>query len=345
MKNNKALVLFSGGLDSMLAVKILQAQGIEVYGICFFSNFFGCEKAKKAAKSIGIKLTTVDISNEILEIVKNPLYGYGKNLNPCIDCHGFMIKKASEFLQKSLVSKKNCFDFIVTGEVLGQRPFSQNKEALTKVEKIAGIEVLRPLSAKSLPETEIEKKGLIIRGRLFNISGRSRERQMELAEKYGIKEYESPAGGCALTDPEFSGRLMKMLEYWPECNVNDIRLLRHGRIFWLKRKGEKEHILIVVGRHETDNESLEKNIKKGDIKIELEDIAGPVTIIRSEKLEVRSRNNSMNINIPIELKKSKLKLIEDKSEHEILQIAGLLTGWYAVKARGRDVNLKLIKSN
>ena len=368
-KKIKALVLFSGGLDSMLAVKLLQVQGIEVDGVCFESNFFSCRKAKKAAEELGIKLKIVDISKELLEIVKNPLSGYGKHLNPCIDCHSLMIKKAGEYLtpqppllirrggESRFSGRRGRGNILATGEVLGQRPFSQTKEALARIEKIAGVEILRPLSAKLLPETKYEKQGLVNRGRLLNIKGRSRERQMELVEKYKLKNYSSPAGGCLLTDPEFSNRLIKMLDYWPDCDVNDVDLLKYGRVSWLtlktpKNAKERQKVLIVVGRHEEDNDNLEKLAKQGDITVELEEIAGPVTIVRSKKFppeadepraqEVRNKKELLEIDVPEKLKMGELKLGEEKSEDEILKIAGLLTGYYAVKAREKRVKLKVI---
>ncbi len=361
MQKVKALILFSGGLDSVLAVKLLQIQNIEVEGICFTSNFFGCAKAKKAAEEIGIKLNIVDISKELLDIVKNPQSGYGKNLNPCIDCHSLMLKKASVYLtpQPPLLirrgggaERRGRGNIIATGEVLGQRPFSQNKEALARIEKIAGVEILRPLSAKLLPETAYEKQGLVNRGRLLNIRGRSRERQTELIEKYKLKNYSSPAGGCLLTDPEFSNRLMKMLDYWPDCDVNDVELLKHGRIFWLKTRIDinlkqihtnYKKALIVVGRHEEDNENLEKLARRGDVLLELGDIAGPITVIRKFEVGNLKFGNLLKIDVPEKLRMGELKFGDEKNFEEILNIAGLLTGWYAVKARGKKIKIKLIK--
>ncbi|MDP2736973.1 MAG: 7-cyano-7-deazaguanine synthase, partial [bacterium] len=195
----KALVLLSGGLDSMLAARVLLDQGVEVTGLSFKSNFFGTIKAKKAAEQLGVELIEIDFSDEHLEMVKNPTHGYGKNMNPCIDCHALMLKRAKEIMVR------DGFDFVATGEVLGQRPMSQHRDALDIVEKVSGLEgkLVRPLSAKLLNESEAEKQGKLIRNRLLDISGRSRQRQLELVKKYGIKEYASPGGGCLLTDPEF----------------------------------------------------------------------------------------------------------------------------------------------
>ncbi|MCK4554695.1 hypothetical protein KAU19_07105, partial [Candidatus Parcubacteria bacterium] len=282
----------------------------------------------------------------------------------CIDCHSLMARKAGEFLQSGSTAPVATGDYganniLATGEILGQRPFSQNKEALARIEKIAGVEILRPLSAKFLPETKYEKQGLVNRGRLLNIKGRSRERQMELVEKYKLKNYSSSAGGCLLTDPEFNQRLLVMLERWPECGVNDVELLKYGRVFWLTPKNAKKRqdankcqkVLIVVGRHKEDNERLEKLAKQRDIVVKLEEMAGPLTIIR--KLEIGRRRSmalateqnwksgDLKIDVPKRLKMGELKLGEEKSENEILKIAGLLTGYYTTKARGKRVKLEI----
>lgn len=321
----------------MLAVKLLQAQGIAVKGLCFSSIFFNCGQAKKAAKSLQIELKVVDISEEILALVKNPPSGYGKHLNPCIDCHSLMIKAGGKILIKE------GYDFIATGEVLGQRPFSQNREAMRKIDKIAGVEVLRPLSAKLLPEIEVEKKGLVNRNRLLNIQGRSRERQLELVEKYKIDNYATPAGGCLLTDPDFSERLIKLLDNWPDCSTNDAALLKRGRVFWLKDKSQ-ERKLIVIGRHQEDNEKLEKLAKDNDIMLELKEINGPTTIIRGfDKKISGARDLCIRIDVPHKLKMSELNLGRAKDRQEIIDMAALLTGYYATKARGRKVELRIQK--
>jgi len=186
----RALLLFSGGLDSLLAAEILREQNVEVEGICFTSNFFTCAKAEEEARKIGIKLHTVNISKQILDLVKKPPHGHGKNLNPCIDCHGLMIKTAGEFLKGK--KNKQGFDFLASGEVLGQRPFSQNSQTLRTVSKIGKVSILRPLTAKNLDPTEMEEKGLVEREKLGKISGRGREEQIKWAQNLGIKNYPSP---------------------------------------------------------------------------------------------------------------------------------------------------------
>ena len=203
----RALAMISGGLDSILAAKLIKDQGIEVIGICFKSYFFNEENAIKMTKQIGIRLEVVDFSEEQFEVVKNPKHGWGKNMNPCIDCHALMMKHSGRLLEEFNA------DFIITGEVLNQRPMSQNRQALNIVKKESGFsnKILRPLCALNLDPTEMELNGLVDREKLLKISGRSRKPQMELAEKWGIKEYPSPAGGCKLTEPNYSIRLRDAL--------------------------------------------------------------------------------------------------------------------------------------
>jgi len=336
MAKAKALVLLSGGLDSMLAVKVLQAQKIEVEALSFVSNFYSTQKAEEAVKILGIKLHIVDIKNEMLELVKNPPSGYGKNLNPCIDCHAYMLKRAGEFLNKD-------FSFVATGEVLGQRPFSQNSQSLREVTKLSGIEVLRPLSAKLLPETKIEKSGLVKRHKLLNIEGRSRYRQIELAEKYGIRKYPSPAGGCLLTDPGFSSRLGKMLDYWPECSKDDIDLLKNGRVYWFKIDNGVVRALVVVGRHKADNNELEKLVKRGDFVLELKKEMGPFTVVRIFNAQCLTVERQEKIMVPNKLDLKNIYGEKEKSFDEILRLSSVLTGYYATKLRGKEVEVVIKK--
>lgn len=269
-KKPKCIILFSGGLDSILAAKILMEQGISVLGVVFKSCFFNEEQAKKSAKEIGLKLKVIDFSKEHLEIVKKPKYGYGKNMNPCIDCHLLMLKEAKKLKEKMK------YDFVATGEVVGERSMSQNRNILRLLEKESGLEryLLRPLSAKLLEPTIPEKKGVVDREKLLDIQGRSRKRQLELAKKFKLKWYPTPSGGCLLTDPQFSLRLKEMLKKWPSADCDDIELLKHGRVFWEKK------FLIVVGRNKEENLIIKKLKKEGDIIIEPQNIPGPITLIR-----------------------------------------------------------------
>lgn len=340
MPKAKALVLLSGGLDSMLAAKILINQGIEVTGLTFISYFFGARKARIAAEQIGIELKEVNFSDEHLKMVKNPKYGYGKNINPCIDCHSLMLRHAKKIMNDE------GYDFIATGEVLGQRPMSQNKEALRLVAEYSGVgeKLVRPLSARRLNITKPEKAGTIIRGKLLNISGRTRDKQLELVKKYKIKEYSSAAGGCLLTDPIFSDRLIKIFDYWPDCKGNDVELLKYGRVFWINAKDNKA--LVIVGRNKEECEKLKGLAIKGDMVIELKEIAGPLTVVRIPNFQfLISKQKIVEINIPKKLKMSELRFDKEMSEEYILQVAGLLTGWYATKARGKKVNLQLSIKN
>jgi len=298
-----ALVLFSGGLDSILAAKILAGQGIETTALVFTSYFFDAKPAEKSARENDIKLKIVDFSKRHFEIIKNPCYGRGAGMNPCIDCHLLMLKCAK------IIAKKENFDIIATGEVLGQRPMSQNNRALELIEKKAGLvgKILRPLSAKVLPETEMEKMGLVDRKKMFGISGRSRKEQMALAKKYRIKYYPSPAGGCILTDKEYSKKLRDLLENIKKPEPCDFELLRIGRHFWacpvrktnvletknisLKSKCSEKiaepklsnGVKIILGRNHEENLALKKIASKSDILIEPKDVPGPMALVRGKK--------------------------------------------------------------
>ncbi|MCM2284975.1 MAG: tRNA 4-thiouridine(8) synthase ThiI [Desulfobacula sp.] len=243
----KGLGLCSGGLDSMLSALLLQQQGIKVCFVSFETPFFSSESARKASLQTGIPLITLDITDDYMAMMKNPRAGFGKNMNPCMDCHSLMFSKAGEIL------KKEEFDFLFSGEVVGQRPKSQNKNALRYVEKNSGFEglILRPLSAKLLPVTEMEKKGLIDREALMDISGRSRKAQFHLAKAFGIKEYPAPAGGCLLTDKLFSVRLRDLMETQIVFDKNELHLLKYGRHFRLDSATK-----VIVGRSRQDNEMI-----------------------------------------------------------------------------------------
>jgi len=273
-KKIKALVLLSGGLDSILAVKLLQEQGIQVEGVCFWSNFFDCAKARQAAERLKIYLCEVDISRDFLALLKRPKHGFGVGLNPCIDCHALMLKKAGEIMQAEK------YDFVATGEVLGERPMSQHKQALKIVEREAGLEgyLLRPLSAKLLEPTIPENDGRLDREGLLDISGRSRKRQMALAKKYNIDKYPAPAGGCALTQEGFARRLKKLVENKPEFDGCDVDLVVVGRHFW---SGGAQ---IILGRDQEENKILKSAKKAKDISVAPLNFMGPEALIRGRKI-------------------------------------------------------------
>lgn len=267
----RALAMVSGGLDSILAAKLIKDQGIEVIGVCFKSYFFNETNAKRMTEQIGIRLEVVDFTDEHFEMVKDPKHGRGKNMNPCIDCHAMMMRYSGELL------KKFDADFIITGEVLNQRPMSQNRSALDIVKKESGFsdKILRPLCAKNLKETQMEIDGLVDRDKLLDISGRSRKVQMELAEKWGIKDYPSPAGGCKLTEPNYSVRLKEILERKNnDVNAKDISLLRFGRHF-VTPNGTK----IIVSRTAEEGEHLKELLNKNDILFLVDKFNGAMVII------------------------------------------------------------------
>lgn len=265
----KALALISGGLDSTLAAKLVKEQGIEVIGLRFKIPF--CPNRNKNPLDLGTEIKEANISDDFLLMLKNPRYGYGSNMNPCIDCKILMFKKARELMNEWGAQ------FIITGEVLGQRPMSQHKQALETIAKRAGLEglVLRPLSAKLLPETIPEKEGWIKRENLLSFSGRGRTHQIELAKGLGIKNYAQPAGGCLLTDREFSKRLKDIIAYG-ELNLNNIELLKIGRHFRLNDKAK-----LIVGRNEKENERILNLARENDyLFMPTEELAGPTSLGR-----------------------------------------------------------------
>lgn len=243
----RAVALLSGGLDSCLAVKLIQEQGIEVVGITFITPFFSPFHAKEMAERLKIEHYFLEVGEDYIPLVLNPKYGYGKNMNPCIDCHGFMIKRAGDMLVDLHAS------FIITGEVLNERPFSQTKRGLSLVDRISGYGdlTLRPLSAKLLPPTLPERKGWVKRELLLGISGRKRNVQFELAKRYGIEKFPTPAGGCLLTDPSFSNRLKDSIEHG-EVSFEDIELLKIGRHFRI------DGVKVIISRNRKESEEMKK---------------------------------------------------------------------------------------
>ncbi|CAL7964183.1 conserved hypothetical protein [Gammaproteobacteria bacterium] len=256
---HKALALISGGLDSMLATKLVMEQGIHVEGINFFTGFTGdhcyCFKqlekearnAKWVCKQLEIKLHVIDVVTEFKPVLLNPKYGYGANLNPCLDCKLFMISKAQEWMGQ------HGFDFLITGEVLGQRPKSQRKDTLPLATEITDDRIVRPLSAKLLQTTLPEREGWINRELLCNFSGRSRKPQIKLAARLGFKEFPQPAGGCVLTDENFCKRLQDLLDHRLDKNysLDDVLLLRIGRHLRIN-----SDLKIIVGRDKTENDFI-----------------------------------------------------------------------------------------
>ncbi len=270
-KKIRALGLSSGGLDSILAALILRDQDIAVEWISFETPFFSAANAQKAARACGIPIRVMDITDEYLVMLRNPPCGYGQNMNPCMDCHAFMARIAGD-----IMGHEN-FDFIFSGEVAGQRPMSQVRHALRYVEKRSGVDgfLVRPLSARALPETLAEQNGLVDRNRLLDITGRSRKIQMDLAERYGVIDYPSPAGGCLLTDKGFAKRLKDLFVHQADCDRNDLEALKHGRHFRLSPDTK-----LVVGRNKNDNRHLAGIKATGRItSLKVEKFPGPVCLL------------------------------------------------------------------
>ncbi len=289
----RAVALISGGLDSMLAAKAVMEQGVHVEGINFFTGF--CveghthairkqerDKPKRnnslwVAEQLGIKLHIVDIVEEYKDVVLNPKHGYGANLNPCLDCKIFMVKKAKEWLIQ------HNFDFIITGEVVGQRPMSQRAFTMPIVAAESGAEdlLLRPLSAQNLPPSRAEREGWVQREQLFNFSGRSRKPQIALANRWGIEEYAQPAGGCCfLTDANYSGKLRDLWAHRPSRNyeLDDIMLLKIGR-----HLRPRPHFKMILSREEGETNFLE-GYKNEFVWIKTASCSGPLTLLDGDNL-------------------------------------------------------------
>lgn len=274
-----ALALFSGGLDSILACRVIMAQGITVKAVKFVTPFFGDELLADEAgyrrqilTSFGIDLRLVDLSEPYLKMLRQPIYGYGKNFNPCLDCKILIAATARAMLAEVGAS------FMISGEVVGQRPMSQRLDSMRVVERDSGCTgiLLRPLSAGRLPETDPERQGLVTRELLPKFSGRTRTPQLELAAAMGISGYPTPAGGCILTDPNKAGRIRRFFAEHEEVRAADIRLLLVGRQFQLPAGA-----WLVLGRDQRENERLLTLVRDGDLVLRMSEWPGPVGVIRN----------------------------------------------------------------
>jgi len=274
ISNNKikAIALFSGGLDSVLAIKLVESQGIECIAVNFSTPFYRVKNLEKIKSEYGIEVLDVDVTKEFIEVLQNPKHGYGSAINPCIDCKILMMKKAKEMMKKFDAS------FIISGEVEGQRPMSQQKRTMNIIEREAEVKeiLLRPLSAQIFPETEIERKKIIDRSLLLNISGRSRRIQIELARKFNITEYEQPSGGCILTEKSFKDKLTDYFNHTKNIDHNELKILKFGRHF---RIGENKFI---VGRNKIENDTLHNLKSASDIEFSVKNFMGPVTILQGK---------------------------------------------------------------
>jgi tRNA-uridine 2-sulfurtransferase len=273
MDENKirALGLCSGGLDSMLAALVLRRQDIEVHWISFETPFFSADKARQAAERLKIPLRVENITDTYLEMLRHPPCGFGKHMNPCMDCHSLMFRLAGQIM------RADGFDFLFSGEVLGQRPMSQTKPSLRYVEKHSGYDgyILRPLSAQILPETLPEKNGWVDRQRLLDIAGRSRKRQIELARQFAISDYPSPAGGCLLTDKGYSQRLKDLFAHRDHTSHNELHLLKYGRHLRLNPATK-----IIVGRTQPENDQILKYADvRQDTVLKVNQYPGPIVLI------------------------------------------------------------------
>ncbi|NPB09036.1 MAG: hypothetical protein GXO17_01655 [Thermodesulfobacteria bacterium] len=308
----RVLLLFSEGLDSLLAGKLLAAQGLDVVAVRFITPFFGWswkgreEEFAAKLREHGFEGFVKDITPEYLKMLANPAHGYGSGFNPCIDCKILMLKEAQKLLDEVGA------EIIATGEVVGQRPMSQQRNTLRHIEKEAGLvgRVLRPLSAKKLPPTEYEKAGLVERERLLDVSGRGRKVQLKLAQEFGLKEIPSPAGGCLLTDPSLAPRIRRFFQLKDgRVSPREAELLVFGRHFELPTGA-----WLVIGRNEAENRRLLSLVGERDVILKLSQIPGPTGLL----------------------------LLRD--DEESLLEAGRLIKRYAPKARGLEkVPLRIIR--
>jgi tRNA U34 2-thiouridine synthase MnmA/TrmU len=276
--NPKAIALLSGGLDSTLAVKLILDQGIEVEALNYVTPFCTCNRrgkceARHVAETFGMPCKTIALTEDFFQVIREPKYGYGSGMNPCLDCRILMFSWARKRMEETGAA------FVFTGEVLGQRPMSQHRQAMRLIERESGLEgrLLRPLSARLLEPTIPEKEGLVDRERLLAIQGRSRKQQMTQAKKHGIVDYPCPAGGCLLTDPGFARRMRDLVRFHPDFDRNDVNLLKVGRHFRLSPAAKA-----VVGRNEEENRRLLILARQGDFLFKVNGCGSPVTLLRGE---------------------------------------------------------------
>jgi tRNA U34 2-thiouridine synthase MnmA/TrmU len=266
--------LFSGGLDSLLAICLLRDQGLRVEAMHAILPVHGPNLrlwVEQATARLGVPLYLLDLEEEFFQVLRRPRHGYGSGMNPCVDCHILLLRRAAERMREVGAS------FVFTGEVLGERPMSQNLAALQLVERESGLSgrLLRPLSARLLPPTIPEEEGLVDRSRLLDIRGRSRRVQLELARHYGLSGFPTPAGGCLLTDPGLSRRVRDLLQHRPDFSRSDFDLLRVGRHFRLSPQAK-----VVSGRNQEENARILELAKEGDLVFEVRGWGSPITLLR-----------------------------------------------------------------
>ncbi|HOX39306.1 MAG TPA: hypothetical protein PL033_15100 [Candidatus Brocadiia bacterium] len=272
----RVVVLFSGGLDSSLAVRLMQNQGLDVTALTCINAFSPELKqrrgsgARRMARQLGVPLIMHEFTDQLIKLVENPPHGYGSNMNPCVDCHCHMLKYVAGLIAEGK------YHFVATGEVLGQRPMSQRKPVMMHIDKEAGLGrmVLRPLSAKCMPITIPEEKGWVDREKLKDFNGRSRKPQMQLAKEFGFREYQTPAGGCLLTDPQFAFRVKDLKEH-EGLTEADVEIMKVGRYFRLSDSAR-----IIVGRNQADNQALQVMSLPGDVRLRAASAPGPTAVLR-----------------------------------------------------------------
>ncbi len=317
MKQRTALALFSGGLDSILAAKLVLSLGVRVIAIKFVTPFFDYELLadeemyqQEVMEKYGLEVKLHDLSENYLDLLHNPSHGFGKNFNPCIDCKILMCRSIKKMMTEYDAS------FLISGEVLGQRPMSQRRDTLRVIERDSDNDglLLRPLSAKLMTPTRAETEGWIDREKLLNFSGRGRSRQIKLAKQYGVTDFPAPAGGCILADPILSTRIEKIYKgdsvvQAKEIRVNDIRLLLVGRQFELLHGA-----WLILGRNEKENIKIEALADENDLLLHMPDRPGPTALLRKAKQHVSPGD----------------------SGNEILQKAAALVVRYGKKVKGID---------
>ena len=315
MKKPKAVVLLSGGLDSNLSTRLVLNQKIEVEAVavktpfCDFDCGKGCgHRVKEVAESLGIRLKTVYFGDEYLAMLKNPKHGFGSGMNPCIDCRAMMYKAAKGHMETIGAS------YLVTGEVLSQRPMSQHRHALRTIEEESNLvgKVIRPLSAGRLPPSDAETSGFIDRGKLHSIVGRSRKEQIALAKEFGIQNPPNSAGGCLLTDPCFSKRVNDLFKHTDGVpTLNDVELLKVGRHFRLSDEAK-----LIVGRNQSENEMMKFLCLDDDFSFEVIEFTGPLGILRFKKDSVL--------------------------RNDLMPVAGGIVGRYSDAPRGQNAKLIIL---